>query len=73
MLRFHALKLTSRTAAAEDAVRLTLAVPQELKDAYAHAPGQHVALRVTLDGREQRRTCFCSRERRSSFCSSQPE
>lgn len=56
MLRFHALNLTSRTAAAEDAVRLTLAVPQELKDAYAHAPGQHVALRVTLDGREQRRT-----------------
>jgi ring-1,2-phenylacetyl-CoA epoxidase subunit PaaE len=56
MLRFHPLRLTSRTLAAEDAVRLTLAVPSELRDAYAHAPGQHVALRVSLDGREERRT-----------------
>jgi ring-1,2-phenylacetyl-CoA epoxidase subunit PaaE len=56
MLKFHPLTLTSRTPAAEDAVRLTLAVPPELKDAYAHAPGQHVALRASLDGREERRT-----------------
>jgi ring-1,2-phenylacetyl-CoA epoxidase subunit PaaE len=56
VLRFHPLTLTSRTLAAEDAVRLTLAVPKELCDAYAHAPGQHVALRVSLDGREERRT-----------------
>jgi len=56
MLRFHPLTLTSRTAAAEDAVRLRLAVPEDLRQAYAHEPGQHVALRVILDGREERRT-----------------
>jgi ring-1,2-phenylacetyl-CoA epoxidase subunit PaaE len=56
VLRFHPLTLTSRTSAAEDAVRLTLAVPAELREAYAHAAGQHVALRVSLDGREERRT-----------------
>ena len=56
MLRFHALKLTSRTAAAEDAVRLRLAIPEDFREAYVHEPGQHVALRVMLDGREERRT-----------------
>ena len=56
MLRFHPLKLISRSPAAEDAVRLKLAIPQELRDTYAHEPGQHVALRIMLDGREERRT-----------------
>ena len=56
MLRFHELRLVERTAAATDAVRLSLAVPTELRAAFAHEPGQHVALRVLLDGREQRRT-----------------
>jgi ring-1,2-phenylacetyl-CoA epoxidase subunit PaaE len=56
MLRFHTLKLTSRSPVAEDAVRLALAVPEELRAEYAHEPGQHVALRVALDGREERRT-----------------
>jgi len=56
MLRFHPLRLTSRTAAAEDAVRLRLAIPEDLRQTYVHEPGQHVALRVMLDGREQRRT-----------------
>ncbi len=56
MLRFHPLRLTSRTAAAEDAVRLTFAIPAELRQDFSHAPGQHVALRAVLDGQEQRRT-----------------
>jgi ring-1,2-phenylacetyl-CoA epoxidase subunit PaaE len=56
MLRFHPLTLTSRTAAAEDAVRLRLAIPEYLRQIYAHEPGQHVALRVMLEGQEQRRT-----------------
>src|SRR4026209_1951997 len=55
MLRFHPLRLTSRTAAAED-VRLGLAIPEDLRQTYVHEPGQHVALRVMLDGREERRT-----------------
>ena len=56
MLRFHPLRLTSRTAAAEDAVRLRLAIPEDLRQTYVHEPGQHVALRVMLDGHEERRT-----------------
>ena len=56
MLRFHALKLTGRAPAADDAVRLSLAIPAELRADFAHEPGQHVALRAMLDGREQRRT-----------------
>jgi ring-1,2-phenylacetyl-CoA epoxidase subunit PaaE len=56
MLRFHELKLTGRSAAAEDALHLTLAVPDELRADYLHQPGQHVALRVLIDGQEHRRT-----------------
>jgi ring-1,2-phenylacetyl-CoA epoxidase subunit PaaE len=56
MLRFHELKLADRSAAADDAVHLTLAVPDELRNAYVHEPGQHIALRVLIDGQEHRRT-----------------
>jgi ring-1,2-phenylacetyl-CoA epoxidase subunit PaaE len=55
-LSFHPLKIIERTAAAADAVSLTLAVPEELRDEYRFEPGQHVALRATLAGRELRRT-----------------
>ena len=37
-------------------MRLRLAIPAQLRREYAHEPGQHVALRVVLDGREERRT-----------------
>jgi len=55
-LSFHPLKIIERTAAAADAVSLALAVPEELRDEYRFEPGQHVALRTTLAGRELRRT-----------------
>jgi len=55
-LSFHPLQIIERTAAAADAVSLTLAVPEALRAEYNFEPGQHVALRATLGGRELRRT-----------------
>ena len=55
-LNFHPLKISSRVSAADDAVCLTLAVPDALRGEYQFDPGQHVALRATLAGKEVRRT-----------------
>jgi ring-1,2-phenylacetyl-CoA epoxidase subunit PaaE len=55
-LTFQPLTIIGREPAAEDAVCLTLEVPQALRDKYRFEPGQHVALRATLGGRELRRT-----------------
>jgi len=55
-LTFHPLTIVGRVPAAEDAVCLTLEVPDTLRDSYRFEPGQHVALRATLGGRELRRT-----------------
>ncbi|MEV5337246.1 2Fe-2S iron-sulfur cluster-binding protein [Streptomyces sp. NPDC052676] len=61
MARFHTLRVTAVDRLTDDAVALTLAVPPELRDAYRHAPGQHLALRRTVDGTEIRRTySICS-------------
>ncbi len=55
-LTFHPLKISDRVAAADDAVCLTLTVPNHLLSEYDFRPGQHVALRAVLDGKEVRRT-----------------
>jgi ring-1,2-phenylacetyl-CoA epoxidase subunit PaaE len=55
-LTFHPLALVGREAVADDAVCLTFAVPPALREAYRFLPGQHIALRATLSGREVRRT-----------------
>ena len=55
-LNFHSLKIVARTPAADDAVCLTLAIPDALRAEYQFAPGQHLALRATLAGKETRRT-----------------
>lgn len=55
-LKFNPLKISGRVSAAADAVCLTLAVPPELQSEYQFSPGQHVALRAVLGGKEVRRT-----------------
>jgi ring-1,2-phenylacetyl-CoA epoxidase subunit PaaE len=55
-LTFHPLRITGRVSAADDAVCLTLSVPEHLLSEYHFSPGQHVALRAILDGKEVRRT-----------------
>lgn len=56
MLKFHGLQVSSVVPEAEDAVRVRLAVPDSLRDEYRFQPGQHVALRLAIDGVEERRT-----------------
>ncbi|MEU5098328.1 2Fe-2S iron-sulfur cluster-binding protein [Streptomyces sp. NPDC020996] len=61
MARFHALRVAAVDRLTDDSVALTLAVPPELRQDYRHAPGQHLALRRTVDGRDIRRTySICS-------------
>ncbi|MET9465599.1 2Fe-2S iron-sulfur cluster-binding protein [Streptomyces sp. NPDC006544] len=59
---FHTLAVAAVDRLTEDSVALTLAVPPELRAAYAHAPGQHLTLRrSTPEGTEVRRTySICS-------------
>ncbi|MFD7133723.1 2Fe-2S iron-sulfur cluster-binding protein [Streptomyces sp. NPDC059894] len=61
MARFHPLPVAAVDRLTDDSVALTLAVPAELRAEYRHAPGQHLALRRTVDGAEVRRTySICS-------------
>jgi ring-1,2-phenylacetyl-CoA epoxidase subunit PaaE len=56
MLKFHALPVVRVMPDAEDAVAIELAVPPELRAEYVGAAGQHVVVRVALDGEDTRRT-----------------
>ncbi|MFI8188517.1 1,2-phenylacetyl-CoA epoxidase subunit PaaE [Streptomyces sp. NPDC085946] len=61
MARFHRLRVAAVDRLTDDSVALTLAVPAGLREEYRHAPGQHLALRHTVDGLEIRRTySICS-------------
>lgn len=56
MLQFHSLPLAERVPIAADAVELTFDVPPELRDAYRFLPGQHLAVRANVGGKQLRRT-----------------
>ncbi len=56
MLKFHPLTIASRAEIADDAIALTFAVPAPLRDEFRFRAGQHVALRRTIGGEEERRT-----------------
>ncbi|MFJ9087115.1 1,2-phenylacetyl-CoA epoxidase subunit PaaE [Streptomyces sp. NPDC102384] len=59
--RFHRLRVAAVDRLTDDSVALTLAVPPELREVYRFTPGQHLALRRTVDGTEIRRTySICS-------------
>ncbi|MGW0823869.1 2Fe-2S iron-sulfur cluster-binding protein [Streptomyces sp. NPDC002845] len=61
MARFHTLPVVAVDRLTDDSVALTFAVPEELREEYRHAPGQHLALRRLADGTEIRRTySICS-------------
>ncbi len=58
---FHPLRIGSVEAVTEDAVAITFEVPDELADAYAFTPGQHVVIRTALAGDDARRSySICS-------------
>ncbi len=54
--RFHALSVADVRPLTDDAIEVTFAVPEDLVDDYRYLPGQNVALRATIDGREVRRS-----------------
>ena len=53
---FHSLTVADVEPLTEDAVAITLAVPDELSDAFRFIPGQHIAVRADIDGEDVRRT-----------------
>ena len=56
MPTFHALRVNTIERIAEDAVCLTLAIPDALRDQFQFAAGQYVPIRRVIDGREEQRT-----------------
>ncbi|TJZ50150.1 phenylacetate-CoA oxygenase/reductase subunit PaaK [Streptomyces piniterrae] len=53
---FHPLQVREVERLTDDAVAVTFDVPPELRAAFRYSPGQHIALRRTVDGQEIRRT-----------------
>ncbi len=53
---FHALRISHVDRLTDDAVAVTLAVPEELSERLRFRPGQHVTVRRTVDGVEHRRS-----------------
>ncbi|GAA3583093.1 phenylacetate-CoA oxygenase/reductase subunit PaaK [Klugiella xanthotipulae] len=54
--RFHTLRVSSIRPLTAESVEVSFTVPDELHGEFDYVPGQHVALRATLDGREVRRS-----------------
>ncbi|MEU1276895.1 2Fe-2S iron-sulfur cluster-binding protein [Streptomyces sp. NPDC005805] len=53
---FHPLPVGAVDQLTDDSVAVTFDVPPELHELFRHTPGQHLALRRFVDGREIRRT-----------------
>ncbi|GAC1452693.1 MAG: phenylacetate-CoA oxygenase/reductase subunit PaaK [Steroidobacteraceae bacterium] len=56
MLKFHELTVAQVSPDAEDAVSIALTVPPQLQAEYRGCPGQHVVVRLAVDGQDTRRT-----------------
>jgi ring-1,2-phenylacetyl-CoA epoxidase subunit PaaE len=56
VLKFHPLAIAGRSPVADDAIALTFAVPDALREEFRFQAGQHVALRTEVGGQEERRT-----------------
>jgi ring-1,2-phenylacetyl-CoA epoxidase subunit PaaE len=55
-LNFHPLEVVSVDRIAEDAVSISVAIPEALEREFAHHAGQYVSIRRTIDGRQELRT-----------------
>ncbi|MEU7026514.1 2Fe-2S iron-sulfur cluster-binding protein [Streptomyces sp. NPDC046275] len=55
---FHPLRVSEVERLTDDSVAVTFAVPAELREAYRHTPGQHLALRRTGPGGEEIRRTY---------------
>jgi ring-1,2-phenylacetyl-CoA epoxidase subunit PaaE len=61
MRKFHSLTVAGKSNETRDSVRLTLQVPDDVKDEFAFLPGQHLPIQIEIDGKPVRRTySICS-------------
>src|SRR6185312_4295699 len=56
MLKFHSLQIAALHPEAQDAIAVSLDVPEALRADYLGQAGQHIVLRAQSDGTETRRT-----------------
>ncbi len=56
MLKFHPLAISERRPIADDAIAISFAVPAALRADYRFLAGQHLAIRASIGGAEERRT-----------------
>jgi ring-1,2-phenylacetyl-CoA epoxidase subunit PaaE len=59
---FQSLEIAEVKRETPEAVSITFAIPEALRDAFRSTPGQHLPVRATIGGEEQRRTysiCSC--------------
>jgi len=59
---FQSLEIAEVKRETPEAVSITFAIPEALRDAFRFTPGQHLPVRATIGGEEQRRTysiCSC--------------
>ena len=49
--QFHPLTVDGVERLTDDAVAITFAVPESLREDYRFEPGQHLTLRASIDGR----------------------
>ena len=62
---FQSLEIAEVKRETPEAVSITFAIPEALRDAFRFKPGQHLPVRATIGGEEQRRTysiCSCPGE-----------
>jgi ring-1,2-phenylacetyl-CoA epoxidase subunit PaaE len=55
-LEFHSLAVTEVSPLTDDAVSVTFDVPDELSEAFAYLPGQHVTIRAMIEDEDIRRS-----------------
>ena len=61
MKQFHPLTIERIQPETADSVRISLTVPDELRDEYRFLPGQHLPFQTEIDGKKLRRTySICS-------------
>src|SRR5271170_3084245 len=61
MSRFYSLQIASVTPETRDAIAVFFVVPEDLESAFRFVQGQHLTLRMVIDGHEVRRSySICS-------------
>jgi ring-1,2-phenylacetyl-CoA epoxidase subunit PaaE len=56
MRQFHPLTVAAKREEGRDALRISIDVPEELRETFAFLPGQHLPIAVKRDGKSLRRT-----------------